>query len=259
MADIGYWIPFFKRAYFEQDVLDIDWSHLWSPLSFQFQHGKTPFTHIGFVFATLLAYILFSFALQAWMKNRTPFKLTGFVVFHNALLCLWSLAMAIGIGAGAYEAYRYYGSFLSTLSDEKRFISNTPSLGLPYWTYIFYLSKFYEVFFSFPRLHVFLPKFFVQVPLSMSYSSESSSSFLPIFPSLSLLSLDDRYLHHGPQEETPDLPSDVPPFCDCACCMELDGGCHAWHVVGRSLSFCVSLSLCLSLASLDIELSVPAP
>jgi hypothetical protein len=73
--------------------------------------------------------------------RTTPLStLETVVLAHNALLCLWSLAMFAGMSWSILqEAQRLAWSFSSLLCLVPQ------SGGLAYWTYIYYLSKFYEL------------------------------------------------------------------------------------------------------------------
>ncbi len=56
-----------------------------------------------FVAASLVAYLGISFGLQAWMRSRPAMPVTGFVMVHNAFLCLLSLAMFLGVVLGVAQ------------------------------------------------------------------------------------------------------------------------------------------------------------
>ena len=48
--------------------------------------GKTPLSTPWEVYPTLAAYLVIIFSIQAWMKNRPPFKLQFLFRLHNAFL-----------------------------------------------------------------------------------------------------------------------------------------------------------------------------
>ena len=74
------------------------------------QVGVTPLTTPTFIAASLAVYFAVAFGLQAAMKARPAFKLTGVIVVHNAILCAWSALM---FGGAMYDLWlgwsAYYG------------------------------------------------------------------------------------------------------------------------------------------------------
>eukprot|EP00285_Hemiselmis_virescens_P002323 CAMPEP_0173407312 /NCGR_PEP_ID=MMETSP1356-20130122/66798_1 /TAXON_ID=77927 ORGANISM="Hemiselmis virescens, Strain PCC157" /NCGR_SAMPLE_ID=MMETSP1356 /ASSEMBLY_ACC=CAM_ASM_000847 /LENGTH=250 /DNA_ID=CAMNT_0014368469 /DNA_START=62 /DNA_END=814 /DNA_ORIENTATION=+ len=107
-------------------------------------------SNMQLVLAAEVAYFVTIFGIQ-WFMGKAPATDGGkpapdgrllklAMCFHNAVLCLVSLAMFIGAG---YEAYvRSKAEGITFLFCEKY---NTKAQGgLYFWSYIYYLSKFYE-------------------------------------------------------------------------------------------------------------------
>ncbi|EDQ87654.1 uncharacterized protein MONBRDRAFT_33213 [Monosiga brevicollis MX1] len=129
------------------------WHQLWEPSTFQWQHGQTPLSHIVVVVAALVAYVVISFGLRAWMRSRTPFGgpiFKAFVVLHNATLSGGSAIMVVGCAYATYEQYRlgqYDDLVEGALCDSKHITeqNNAVTNTHRWWLYVFYLSKFYEM------------------------------------------------------------------------------------------------------------------
>ena len=57
--------------------------------------GETPFSTPQEVFPALAAYLVIIFGIQAWMKDRPPFKLQFLFRLHNAFLTSGSLLLVL--------------------------------------------------------------------------------------------------------------------------------------------------------------------
>lgn len=122
---------------------------------FSFEYGKTPMSHWMIPFFSLVAYIIIIYAFQYFMNYMYPrenifentrpkgFELRIFTYLHNLFLCLLSMCMATG---NLIESIRLYikndFSLESIFCDPKSITTRGP---LNFWTYIFYLSKYYEL------------------------------------------------------------------------------------------------------------------
>eukprot|EP00049_Salpingoeca_infusionum_P019205 m.360780 g.360780 ORF g.360780 m.360780 type:complete len:311 (-) comp19164_c0_seq1:256-1188(-) len=136
--------------YLTQDFIVLgDLDQIVSPNTFKWEYNKTPFTNLWFLVASVVAYVAFSFFLQAMMKGRDRCSgkfFTYCVVAHNIVLSGGSLIMCLG---GIYEValilfQTYNGSMVDTMCDTNNTkLSSHPRLA--WWLYIFYLSKFYEM------------------------------------------------------------------------------------------------------------------
>lgn len=124
-----------------------DWAQLFNPADFIWRVGYTPLTHPVVVLGALAAYFGIAFGLQEYMRSRPPADVKLFTVAHNAILCLWSAAMFGGVlhaVIGAYNAFYADENVLMLFCDPQHVLAS-PAVGLHYWTYIYYLSKFYEM------------------------------------------------------------------------------------------------------------------
>ena len=115
--------------------------------SFTWVRGETFFTEPTTVAVALAVYILGCLHLQSWMRNREAFNVTSLVVVHNAGLCIASLAMCIGT---IYEVSRvvlakYPDHVLGEAWCDTKSEIMAPSSGFPFWSYMYYLSKFWEM------------------------------------------------------------------------------------------------------------------
>ena len=116
--------------------------------SFEFRSGVTPLSHPAIPLATVLIYMITIFSLQRVFKNR-PYNaswLKSFTNFHNLFLCLLSVFM-VAFTCVFYVMYGVQdGSWLSLICDAVDTGKGHTAKGPLNWiTYIFYLSKFYEL------------------------------------------------------------------------------------------------------------------
>lgn len=123
------------------DWSNVDWSEFTRINDFKWAVGKTPFSQIQFPVAMGLGYILSVYFLQAYMRDRKPFTLKAVTFIHNMFLCLLSLSMFLGAAYGAALKLQNQGFFDGWLCEQDAKNVTGP---LFYWSYIFYLSKFYE-------------------------------------------------------------------------------------------------------------------
>lgn len=123
------------------DWKSVDWSQL-SPLSdFTWTMGKTPFSHFQVPFLASIFYLSSLYALKYFMKDRKALTLKGFTFVHNVILTVLSTVMFLGTSYGAYRKYQSQGFFHGLVCEQEA----EPMHGaLFYWSYIFYLSKYYE-------------------------------------------------------------------------------------------------------------------
>jgi len=116
-----------------------------SKVTFQsFQDAHWPFTSYTPMFTTIVAYIIIIYTLKEYMKDRKKFDLTYLVAGHNFFLSSLSLIMFVGMMielTGLFMRTKDVGT--EFFCDINRNIANGPA---NYWMYIFYLSKYYELF-----------------------------------------------------------------------------------------------------------------
>eukprot|EP01046_Picozoa_sp_COSAG06_P001728 COSAG06_NODE_58_length_27483_cov_37.992989_11_plen_334_part_00 len=131
-----------------------------SPASFRWDYGSTPGSTLGFVLTSLVLYLSGCLLLQRWMRARPAYEtgpeLRGFtllVFVHNLVTSVGSFAMLVGIchalGNALTHHYPLSGSagWFGVFCDEKELLLDGTKIGstLGYWSYIYYLSKFYEM------------------------------------------------------------------------------------------------------------------
>ncbi|KAI8808399.1 GNS1/SUR4 family-domain-containing protein [Cladochytrium replicatum] len=124
------------------DLSKWDWSSLFSPNDFVWKAGITPMTSLQVILISWVLYFSTIIGIQIYMKNRQPFKLKTITAYHNLGLCLASLAMFIFTAIDTIERYQNHGM------GEVFCTTNPKSLKgrLWYTMYIYYLSKFWELF-----------------------------------------------------------------------------------------------------------------
>jgi hypothetical protein len=115
--------------------------------TFVWKSGETFLSDIRIVAVLLVGYLATSFGIQALMKNRPAFNPTALIVLHNAGLCILSFAMLLGtlyevitLATTLYKDQPFYGIYC----DPDKLVM-TGSTRFPFWSYIFYLSKYWEV------------------------------------------------------------------------------------------------------------------
>jgi fatty acid elongase 3 len=118
-----------------------DWSQFLSPQNFKWTYGVTPFSNLQVVLFMGVFYLTSVVILQAYMKDRKAYSLKFFSQVHNVVLTLLSAAMFSGAAIGAYSKYESQGFFAGLLCEQEVDPMHGP---LWYWSYIFYLSKYYE-------------------------------------------------------------------------------------------------------------------
>eukprot|EP01114_Cavostelium_apophysatum_P019906 TRINITY_DN653_c0_g1_i1.p1 TRINITY_DN653_c0_g1~~TRINITY_DN653_c0_g1_i1.p1 ORF type:complete len:295 (+),score=60.71 TRINITY_DN653_c0_g1_i1:151-1035(+) len=128
------WFNVDRKAYDYTEFADIS--------NFKWKYGITPFSHFQIPVFMSLFYLATLFTLQVWMKNKKPFVLKSFTFVHNVILTVLSLAMFVGTTYGAILKYRAQGFWAGLVCEQEAEPIRGP---LYYWSYIFYLSKFYEL------------------------------------------------------------------------------------------------------------------
>jgi len=93
-----------------------------------------------------LLYLASIGALWLWMKNREQFQLKYIAAAHNLFICFWSIIMFAGICWEMYLKLKVNG-VKGIYCDESHIAEDEKSKGgIYYWMYIYYISKFYELF-----------------------------------------------------------------------------------------------------------------
>ena len=118
-------------------------------IMFDFKNWGSTFTweHAylsSWVFPVLVPviYLVVVFSLKAYMSNRTAWTLKSTLIVHNVNLCIGSAVMCLGTVYGLNKRYTDDPSdwFFCERDNTKR------EGQLFFWSYIYYLSKYYELF-----------------------------------------------------------------------------------------------------------------
>jgi len=133
------------------DFLYVDWGSLhWKQLfemnNFQWIYGKTPFSHVQIPIIVGIAYLISIFSAQSYMKERKAYVLKVPTFIHNIILTVLSLVMFIGTAYGARYKYLSTGFWSGLVCEQELEPIKGP---LFYWSFVFYLSKYYELVDSF--------------------------------------------------------------------------------------------------------------
>ena len=123
---------------------DVSWENtfqvLLDPNGFDFDEKAQPFNDIALPAIAVIAYLFLIFLV---LPNVTLFqkRLKPVLAMHNIILCVASIAMFVGTLHALYET-KSFGIDRFFCEDPKAKASGS----LYYWSYIYYLSKYYELF-----------------------------------------------------------------------------------------------------------------
>jgi len=135
-------VPFLRLESLHIDWSKVDWQQLVQIEDFKWIYGKTPFSHIQVPVILSILYLISLYSLQAYMKDKKPQLMKKFTFVHNTLLTILSTLMFLGTSYGAFLKYQSQGFFNGLVCEQEIEPIRGP---LFYWSYIFYLSKFYEL------------------------------------------------------------------------------------------------------------------
>jgi len=119
------------------------WPHL---EHWRFEVGKTPYTNFEVPLGAGVIYLVFIWALHAFMRNRQPVKsslLTGVMFVHNVLLSIGSGTLLLLIVHQLIKEFQAHG-YETLLCDKNHVASYTNGTLVCFFYYLFYLSKIYE-------------------------------------------------------------------------------------------------------------------
>jgi len=123
------------------DWSSVEWSQFTQISDFQWTLGRTPFSHFQVPLMASIFYLTSLVGLRAFMKDRKAFVLKNVTFVHNVILTCLSTVMFLGSAYGAYLKYQSQGFFAGLVCEQ----DPNPIRGpLFYWSFIFYLSKYYE-------------------------------------------------------------------------------------------------------------------
>jgi fatty acid elongase 3 len=113
------------------------------PASFHWDPETTPLASLASPCIAAALYV----ASLAVLKRRPggEIRVKAFEVFHNGLLVVWALTMVAGIVYGAHDRVQADGDVVDALLCTKRDPSRIWDGPLGYFTYLFYLSKYWEL------------------------------------------------------------------------------------------------------------------
>ena len=89
-----------------------------------------------------IAYLIVVAVVFFMTQSHERYELKEITIAHNLFLCLWSLAMFLGVSYGMYVSSLESGFYSSLLCAPPQENNLTGPLG--YWLYVYYLSKYYE-------------------------------------------------------------------------------------------------------------------
>jgi hypothetical protein len=108
------------------------------PSAFVWQPGVTPGSNAAVALTTAAIYVVLALAGRAAPWARAPRLAAGFKPLHNLVLSVGSAVMFAGALSAGYE--RGLGEWLFCLPQ-----GETARGALYFWSYVYYLSKFYEL------------------------------------------------------------------------------------------------------------------
>mmetsp|Transcript_52377 Transcript_52377/g.145147 ORF Transcript_52377/g.145147 Transcript_52377/m.145147 type:complete len:266 (-) Transcript_52377:122-919(-) len=106
-----------------------------------FEWRGAPFSHWRWPVLGVVAYLLCVWILSAVMQSRKAFELRHATAVHNLLLSIGSLAMFLGTLFELQRRYASSGTFLWFFCEDAAVAQGS----LYFWTYVYYLSKYYEM------------------------------------------------------------------------------------------------------------------
>ncbi|CAI5522420.1 unnamed protein product [Closterium sp. Naga37s-1] len=118
--------------------------------TFEWKVDETPVSNLPLMLCTCIGYVAFILGLK-WYRTKNkmaPVNLGFLPAIHNLILCLWSLAMFLGtIHAMLLDSeINKYDTGMGKYTWLLCFPSTVKPVGyLWFWSYIYYLSKYYEL------------------------------------------------------------------------------------------------------------------
>jgi len=134
----------------------LDWLH---PSEFVFSQ-ELPLGSWHYPAIAVVVYLPLVLLTWLYARSQPKMDLKGLTMAHNLFLCLWSLAMFLGIAIGAAEVVFTDSTYaLLCVPAGTGVIQGV----LGYWLYIYYLSKYYELFDTFLAIVKHKPLTFLHV------------------------------------------------------------------------------------------------
>lgn len=107
-----------------------------------FSFGEAPLSSVRYPVTAITIYLVTIFGLQRAMRDRAPLRLKGITTAHNLLLSGLSALMGTGTLIEVIRVAR--GAGFGGVICDRGGVAMNGRLGA--WMYVFYLSKFYELF-----------------------------------------------------------------------------------------------------------------
>eukprot|EP00871_Galdieria_phlegrea_P000060 jgi/Galph1/1054/GphlegSOOS_G5883.1 len=107
-----------------------------------FEWKSSPLAGFQYPIVGICTYLGVIFGLQRYMKDRPPLKLKRISAVHNIILCLLSLVMCFGTIVDLMFRVKDLGFFSVVCDREHKAMRGR----LLFWMYLFYCSKYYELF-----------------------------------------------------------------------------------------------------------------
>eukprot|EP01112_Ceratiomyxa_fruticulosa_P022223 TRINITY_DN8078_c0_g1_i1.p1 TRINITY_DN8078_c0_g1~~TRINITY_DN8078_c0_g1_i1.p1 ORF type:complete len:294 (-),score=23.79 TRINITY_DN8078_c0_g1_i1:5-847(-) len=126
-------------------VLNLNLSNyhvFFDPYAFEFNAYTTPLSDIRVILSALVIYWGVLFVLSHYMENRSALSLNYVTRVHNFILFVWSFIMFVGTAWGVYLKINNTGPY-SLFCEIGRGETKGP---LIYFSYIYFISKYYELF-----------------------------------------------------------------------------------------------------------------
>jgi fatty acid elongase 3 len=109
---------------------------------FQWVTGKTFMSSFETAAIGCVLYVVSLIVIQRLMRNREPIRLDTINLIHNIFLCVASLVMLSGLVITLLWITIDDGFVAANCDPERKYVKGA----LPFWSYVFYLSKYYEWF-----------------------------------------------------------------------------------------------------------------
>lgn len=107
-----------------------------------FRWVDSPLSHWHAPTITVFVYLVSVFSLSRLMRDRKGLELRDATAAHNMFLSAWSLVMFLGATYELWQRYVQTGTFDWFFCE---YSSTHPEGPLFFWSYIYYMSKYYEM------------------------------------------------------------------------------------------------------------------
>lgn len=161
-------------------------THIKSLIPVTLDWKSAPLSSVYYPPIAIPIYLALIFSLRRLMRDRPPVKLRTLTFLHNVFLCTLSLAMAVGVLSEVAKVLHAHATPANPFAGVRPVLCDPSAASMTgrmgWWMYVFYLSKYYELFDTVIMvlkkrplnfLHVYhhcivLPLFYVYMSTSMS-------------------------------------------------------------------------------------------